>query len=115
MDRKKLIVHLFPNDYVQDAFALSCIEKQRSGKGDFYRNCFLAGLALSKIDARLPTVMANVLSEDVSVDTIINALRLLNLPLGNINSLPESDVINAKAKEPEKEVIQKARNLFLDN
>lgn len=108
MDRKKIILHLFPDGYKQDAYAMDIIDKQKGGKGEFYRSCFLAGLALSKVDNRLPAVLANVLDETVDIDTLINALKLLNLTRDIENGADEVD-----PKKITGEATQKARSMFL--
>lgn len=108
MDRKKIIFHLFPDEHKQDAYAMSIIEKQRGGKGEFYRTCFLAGLALSKVDNRLPAVLANILDETVDIDTLINTMKLLNLTGNNAGEIDE-----ANTKKITDEATQKARSMFL--
>lgn len=110
MDRKKIILHLFPGEHKQDHYAMNIIDVQKTGKGEFYRNCFLAGLALSKIDSRLPTVLSNVLDETVDINTLINSMKLLNL-IGDTQHKSIEPELNVDDKTCES--TQKARNLFL--
>lgn len=79
MSRKKIIIHIYPDEYTQDTYASNLIDSLTTAKGDFYRNCFLAGVALSKIDKNLPSVLSNVLSDKTDKQTFLKILQILDI------------------------------------
>lgn len=66
-DRKKVQMYLYPSQKPQDEIALNFFEESPTGlRSSAYRHALISGVALAKIDPRLPEIMAVSLSTDPS-------------------------------------------------
>lgn len=70
-ERKKFTLYLHP-DREADAQAMNVIESvPRSGRGELFRNAFIAGLALQQLDGRLPVLLATLLTQELTADQLV--------------------------------------------
>lgn len=70
-ERKKFTLYLHP-DREADAQAMNVIESvPRSGRGELFRNAFIAGLALQQLDSRLPVLLATLLTQELTADQLV--------------------------------------------
>lgn len=103
-ERKKFTLYLHP-DREADAQAMNVIESvPRSGRGELFRNAFIAGLALQQLDSRLPVLLATLLTQELTADQLVGLVSqttgwkpsqadiraiLTELGAGQLQSLPE--------------------------
>lgn len=82
-ERRKLWIYLYPDEPHQQA-AIEAIEAipQRQ-RPDYFRDSLVAGIAMSKLDKRLPSLLALLLDDEGSIGTLTQILRL---------TVPEFDV-----------------------
>ncbi|WP_423804450.1 plasmid partitioning/stability family protein [Obesumbacterium proteus] len=97
-------MYLHP-DREADAQAMNVIESvPRSGRGELFRNAFIAGLALQQLDSRLPVLLATLLTQELTADQLVGLVSqttgwkpsqadirtiLTELGAGQLQSLPE--------------------------
>lgn len=73
-DRKKFTVYLHP-DQAADNVSLDIIESvPRNDRGDLYRRALISGLALHKLDPRLPGLLAVLLDRDFTAEQLVGLL-----------------------------------------
>ena len=105
-ERKKFTLYLHP-DREADAQAMNVIESvPRSGRGELFRNAFIAGLALQQLDSRLPVLLATLLTQELTADQLVGLVSqttgwkpsqadiraiLTELGAGQLQSLPEAE------------------------
>lgn len=74
-ERKKLTVYLHP-DQEADSVSLDVIESvPRNERGDLFRRSLISGLALHKLDSRLPGLIAVLLNQNFSADQLVGLLN----------------------------------------
>ena len=85
MTRRKLLIYLRPQTHASERFADARIEAHdRGDRGELSRIALLAGIALSEIDSRLPSVLAALLAENTSPETLRTMLSsFLNIQSGS--------------------------------
>lgn len=76
-NRKRLAINLYLDDESQLS-AFRIIEgKPTRQRADFQRDCLVAGIALSKVDPRLPGMMASALSHEIAFSTVQHLLNAI--------------------------------------
>ncbi|MEH4990135.1 plasmid partitioning/stability family protein [Enterobacter ludwigii] len=85
MNRRKVLIYLRPETHASERFADARIEAHHRGdRGEFSRTALLAGIALGEIDSRLPSVLAALLAENTSPETLRTMLSsFLNIQPGS--------------------------------
>lgn len=85
MNRRKILIYLRPDTHASERFADTWIEAHhRGGRGELSRTALLAGIALGEIDRRLPSVLAALLAENTSPETLRTMLSsFLNIQSGS--------------------------------
>ncbi|MCE6966299.1 plasmid partitioning/stability family protein [Enterobacter sp. MW07] len=75
VERKKLTVYLHP-DKEADSVSLDIIESvPRNDRGELFRKALISGLALHKLESRLPGLIAVLLNHDFSADQLVGLLK----------------------------------------
>ena len=75
VERKKLTVYLHP-DKEADSVSLDIIESvPRNDRGELFRKALISGLALHKLESRLPGLIAVLLNRDFSADQLVGLLK----------------------------------------
>lgn len=99
MNRRKVLIYLRPGTNASERFADVRIEVHHRGdRGELSRTALLAGIALGEIDSRLPSVLAALLSDNTSPETLRTMLAaFLNIQPGSHQ--PSS--VSATAPTPE--------------
>lgn len=70
-ERKKFTLYLHPES-VSDRQAMEVIETvPRSGRGELFRNAFIAGMALQQLDSRLPGLLATFLTAELTAEQVV--------------------------------------------
>lgn len=83
MNRRKVLIYLRPETHASERFADARIEAYHRGdRGELSRTALLAGIALGEIDHRLPSVLAALLADSTSPET----LRIMLVSFLNIQS-----------------------------
>lgn len=84
MTRRKVLIYLRPQTHASERFADARIEAHHRGdRGEMSRTALLAGIALSEIDSRLPSVLAALLADNTSPETLHTMLSsFLNIQSG---------------------------------
>lgn len=76
-DRKKFTLYLHPGNGA-DSRALKAIDEvPKNNRGELFRNVFMAGLALHRLDSRLPIMVAELSAGDLTADQLIELTALL--------------------------------------
>ncbi|HHA2247598.1 TPA: plasmid partitioning/stability family protein [Enterobacter ludwigii] len=71
MNRRKVLIYLRPETHASERFADARIEAHHRGdRGELSRTALLAGIALGEIDGRLPSVLAALLADNTSPETL---------------------------------------------
>ncbi len=71
MNRRKVLIYLRPGTHASERFADARIEAHHRGdRGEILRTALLAGIALGEIDSRLPSVLAALLADNTSPETL---------------------------------------------
>ncbi|CAM4395539.1 MULTISPECIES: plasmid partitioning/stability family protein [Lelliottia] len=71
MHRRKVLIYLRPETHASERFADARIEAHHRGdRGELSRTALLAGIALGEIDRRLPSMLATLLADNTSPDTL---------------------------------------------
>ncbi|PWI78390.1 plasmid stabilization protein [Enterobacter sp. CGMCC 5087] len=71
MTRRKVLIYLRPKTHASERFADARIEAlPRSDRSESSRTALLAGIALGEIDCRLPSVLAALLAENTTPETL---------------------------------------------
>lgn len=71
MTRRKVLIYLRPKTHASERFADARIEAHHRGdRGEMSRTALLAGIALSEIDSRLPSVLAALLADNTAPETL---------------------------------------------
>ncbi|MFZ4219222.1 plasmid partitioning/stability family protein [Enterobacter ludwigii] len=85
MNRRKVLIYLRPDTHASERFAEARIEAHRRGdRGELSRTALLAGIALGEIDRRLPSVLAALLADNTSPETLRTMLvSFLNIQPGS--------------------------------
>lgn len=85
MSRRKVLIYLRPDSYASERFADARVEAHHWGdRGELSRTALLAGIALGEIDSRLPSVLAALLADDTSPETLRTMLSsFLNIQSGS--------------------------------
>ncbi|MCS4266442.1 plasmid partitioning/stability family protein [Serratia sp. BIGb0163] len=85
MNRRKVLIYLRPDTHASERFADARIEAHHRGdRGELSRTALLAGIALGEIDSRLPSVLAALLAENTSPETLRTMLSsFLNIQHGS--------------------------------
>lgn len=99
MDRRKVLIYLRPETHASERFADARIEAHHRGdRGELSRTALLAGIALGEIDRRLPSVLAALLADNTSPETLSTMLAaFLNIQPGSAQ--PASIVATAPTPE----------------
>lgn len=89
MNRRKILIYLRPETHVGERFADTRIEAHHRGdRGELSRTALLAGIALGEIDCRLPSVLAALLADNTSPETLRTMLSsFLNIQPGYASSV----------------------------
>ncbi|WP_373225093.1 plasmid partitioning/stability family protein [Enterobacter cloacae complex sp. ESBL7] len=89
MNRRKVLIYLRPETHASERFADARIEAHHRGdRGELSRTALLAGIALGEIDSRLPSVLAALLADNTSPETLRTMLSsFLNIQLGSAPSV----------------------------
>ena len=106
MTRRKVLIYLRPETHANERFADERIEAHHRGdRGELSRTALLAGIALGEIDRRLPSVLAALLTDNTSPETLRTMLSsFLNIHPGSHQ--PASVV----ATTPTQEVTERLTN-----
>lgn len=85
MTRRKVLIYLRPDMYASEHFADARIEAHHRGeRGELSRTALLAGIALGEIDCRLPPILAALLADNTSPETLRTMLpSFLNIQPGS--------------------------------
>lgn len=85
MNRRKVLIYLRPETHASERFADARIESHHRGdRGELSRTALLAGVALGEIDSRLPSVLAALLANNTSPETLRTMLSsILNIQPGS--------------------------------
>lgn len=85
MNRRKVLIYLLPATHASERFADARIEAHHRGdRGELSRTALLAGIALGEIDRRLPSVLAALLTDNTSPETLRTMLSsFLNIQPGS--------------------------------
>ncbi len=85
MTRRKVLIYLRPATHASERFADAKIEEHHRGdRGELSRTALLAGIALGEIDCRLPSVLAALLADNTSQETLRTMLAsFLNIQSGS--------------------------------
>ncbi|AHE72632.1 hypothetical protein M942_05225 [Enterobacter ludwigii] len=85
MNRRKVLIYLRPATHASERFADARIEAHHRGdRGELSRTALLAGIALGEIDSRLPSVLAALLADNTSPETLRTMLSsFLNIQPGS--------------------------------
>ncbi len=85
MNRRKVLIYLRPDTQASERFAEARIEAHHRGdRGELSRTALLAGIALGEIDNRLPSVLAALLADNTSPETLRTMLAsFLNIQPGS--------------------------------
>ncbi|WP_373226266.1 plasmid partitioning/stability family protein [Enterobacter cloacae complex sp. ESBL7] len=85
MNRRKILIYLRPATHASERFADARIEAHHRGdRGELSRTALLAGIALGEIDRRLPSVLAALLADNTSTETLRTMLvSFLNIQPGS--------------------------------
>ena len=71
MTRRKVLIYLRPETHASERFADARIETlPRGDRSELSRTALLAGIALGEIDCRLPSVLAALLADNTTPDTL---------------------------------------------
>ena len=99
MNRRKVLIYLRPETHASERFADARIEAHHRGdRGELSRTALLAGIALGEIDSRLPSVLAALLADNTSAETLRTMLAaFLNIQSGS----PQPASVVATAPTPE--------------
>ncbi len=102
MNRRKVLIYLRPATHASERFADVRIEEHHRGdRGELSRTALLAGIALGEIDSRLPSVLAALLADNTSPETLRTMLSsFLNIQPGSASPPP----VTATTTEPLPEV-----------
>ncbi|HEJ7885222.1 TPA: plasmid partitioning/stability family protein [Serratia marcescens] len=85
MTRRKVLIYLRPETHASERFADARIEAHHRGdRGELSRTALLAGIALGEIDSRLPSLLAALLSDNTTSDTLRTILASF------LNIMPDS-------------------------
>ncbi|MGN5575221.1 plasmid partitioning/stability family protein [Enterobacter sp. Lyrl_3] len=89
MNRRKVLIYLRPATHASERFADARIEAHHRGdRGELSRTALLAGIALGEIDRRLPSVLAALLADNTSPETLRTMLSsFLNIHPGSAPSV----------------------------
>ncbi|WP_373224950.1 plasmid partitioning/stability family protein [Enterobacter cloacae complex sp. ESBL7] len=113
MTRRKILIYLRPETHASERFADIRIEAlARGDRGELTRTALLAGIALGEIDNRLPSVLAALLADNTSPETLRSMLvAFLNIQPGSRQ--PEAVVATAPTPEVTKQstISVSAKNL----
>ena len=73
-ERKKFTVYLHP-DQVADKTSLDIIDSvPRNDRGELYRRALISGLALHKLDSRLPGLLSLMLDSHFTAESLVGLL-----------------------------------------
>lgn len=71
MTRRKVLIYLRPAAHASERFADTRIAAlPRGDRSELSRTALLAGIALGEIDSRLPSVLAALLADNTTQDTL---------------------------------------------
>ncbi|PHM67969.1 plasmid partitioning/stability family protein [Xenorhabdus sp. KJ12.1] len=105
-ERRKLWLYLYPDEPHQQA-AIEAIEtipqRQRS---DYFRDSLVAGIALSKMDKRLPTLLALLLDEGSDIKTLKRVLRLVSPEFETSGDIEGNTLIAVAWQKRIKDILQ---------
>lgn len=103
MNRRKVLIYLRPETHASERFADARIEAHHRGdRGELSRTALLAGIALGEIDSRLPSVLASLLADNTSPETLLTMLSsFLNIQPGYASS------VTVRTTEPRPVVTEK--------
>lgn len=103
MNRRKILIYLRPATHASERFADARIEAHlRGDRGELSRTALLAGIALGEIDRRLPSVLAALLADNTSPETLRTMLSsFLNIQTGS------APPVTVTATEPRPVVTEK--------
>ncbi|MFP3013841.1 MAG: plasmid partitioning/stability family protein [Arsenophonus sp. NC-PG7-MAG3] len=102
--RKKIILHIHPDSFMEDKFADEILDQQLIKKGDFLRKCFLSGLALHLADHRLLNMISCLLDENFNLEQLNKVLALISKP---------NNTIKKENISEEKKILDEIKNNFL--
>lgn len=95
-ERRKLWLYLYPDEPQQQSAIETIEEIPQRQRSDFFRDSIVAGIALSKLDKRLPALVAMLLQQDSNIDTLVRILKIL-FPKLNIDSTENKSTLLAVA------------------
>lgn len=95
-DRRKITLYLHPTDAVCDCQALKVTEEIPSRlRGEFFRHALIAGISLSKVDKRLPALIAMLFDGSMNAEDLSRTLSLINPNFDTLTSkLSDSPIKN---------------------
>ena len=113
MHRRKVLIYLRPDTYASERFADARIEAHHRGdRGELSRTALLAGIALGEIDSRLPSVLAALLADNTSPETLRTMLSsFLNIQPGSAQSIVLAATVPSPAAPEQSTSSVSARNL----
>lgn len=76
-ERRKLWLYLYPDEPHQKAAIDTIDTVPQRQRPDYFRDSLVAGIALSKVDKRLPTLLALLLDDGSDIHTMTRVLRLV--------------------------------------
>ncbi|WP_145504166.1 plasmid partitioning/stability family protein [Yersinia vastinensis] len=104
MIRRKVLIYLRPAANVSERFADARIEAlPRGDRRELSRTALLAGIALGEIDRRLPSVLAAMLADNTSPETLRTMLSsFLSIQSGSHQSVAvtATELSPAVTKQP---------------
>ncbi len=95
-ERRKLWLYLYPDEPQQKSAIETIEEIPQRQRSDFFRDSIVAGIALSKLDKRLPALVSMLLQQDSNIDTLIRILKIL-FPKLDIDSTEDKSTLCAVA------------------
>lgn len=95
-ERRKLWLYLYPDEPQQKSAIETIEEIPQRQRSDFFRDSIVAGIALSKLDKRLPALVSMLLQQDSNIDTLVRILKIL-FPKLDIDSTEDKSTLCAVA------------------
>jgi hypothetical protein len=113
MNRRKVLIYLRPETHASERFADTRIEAHHRGdRGELSRTALLAGIALGEIDSRLPSVLAALLADNTSPETLrIMLSSFLNIQPGSAPSVMVTATVPSPAATEQPTSSVSAKNL----
>lgn len=98
-ERRKITLYLHPNDSASDAQAYNAIQEVSSRtRGDFFRQALITGIALSKIDNRLPSVITALFDREMDATALAKLLGLINPRIAHPNHDSSNNTVSSSLR-----------------